>query len=219
MQRPPKSYKLDPKANTGETCCTAFWIKFNQRFALMQPNSSSKHADAIELALYNALLRQMGFPDEGGAPPRCKQTESCQGLAPGMRGMAQMEGVKQAPANYNTCCEAQGTRMFGSLPEYIYTISTPTTTGSIPASGNAASSDGFYVNMFVPSTLEFNATVVVAGGGGSGGGREAAVSASANDAPTTPPKTSEGQQPAQEKEDVNKELPRALPPPAPPDVL
>ena len=27
-----KSYRLAPSVHTGETCCTTFWLKFNQRF-------------------------------------------------------------------------------------------------------------------------------------------------------------------------------------------
>jgi len=37
----------------------------------------------------------------------------------------------------NTCCEGQGTRMLGSLPEYIYTIAP----------------DGLYVDLFEPSSI------------------------------------------------------------------
>jgi DUF1680 family protein len=39
----------------------------------------------------------------------------------------------------NTCCEGQGTRLIGSLPEHIYSLA----------------SDGFYVNLFEPSTLQW----------------------------------------------------------------
>ena len=31
-----KTYKING-GGTGETCCTVFWIKFNQRFQLMNP--------------------------------------------------------------------------------------------------------------------------------------------------------------------------------------
>jgi DUF1680 family protein len=39
----------------------------------------------------------------------------------------------------NTCCEGQGTRLFGSLPEYIYSVA----------------NDGVYVNLFAPSKIKF----------------------------------------------------------------
>jgi DUF1680 family protein len=40
----------------------------------------------------------------------------------------------------NTCCEGQGTRLLGSLPEYIYSIA----------------SDGLYIDMFEPSTITWS---------------------------------------------------------------
>jgi hypothetical protein len=39
-------------------------------------------------------------------------------LPPGIRYHAVMEGVQEHPNNGNTCCEGQGTRLFGSMPEY-----------------------------------------------------------------------------------------------------
>jgi DUF1680 family protein len=50
-----------------------------------------------------------------------------------------MAGKKEEPTHNNTCCEGQGTRMLGSLPEHIYSIAP----------------DGVYVNLFEPSTLEW----------------------------------------------------------------
>jgi DUF1680 family protein len=41
----------------------------------------------------------------------------------------------------NTCCEGQGTRLIGSLPEHIYSLA----------------SDGVYVNLFEPSTIQWTA--------------------------------------------------------------
>ena len=60
-----------------------------------------------------------------------------------------MEGVLEHPNNVNTCCEGQGTRLFGSLPEYIYSVSTNT------SKAGSSTSSGFYVNMFVASQLSF----------------------------------------------------------------
>ena len=45
-------------------------------------------------------------------------------LPPGIRYHSPMEGVLEHPQNVNTCCEGQGTRLFGSLPEYLYSVST-----------------------------------------------------------------------------------------------
>lgn len=40
-------------------------------------------------------------------------------------------GHKNRGENHNTCCEGQGTRWFGALPEFIYSIA----------------DDGVYVNL------------------------------------------------------------------------
>jgi DUF1680 family protein len=48
-----------------------------------------------------------------------------------------MEGKKEAATHENTCCEGQGTRLLGSLPEHIYSIAP----------------DGLYVNLYEPSTI------------------------------------------------------------------
>ena len=47
-----------------------------------------------------------------------------QPLPPGIRYHAAMEGVQEHGNSANTCCEGQGTRAIGSLPEYIYSIAT-----------------------------------------------------------------------------------------------
>merc|ERR1719230_1853631 len=55
-----KSYRIKPGTGTGETCCTTFWIKFNQRFHLLHPGNET-FAARIETALFNGMLRQMVF--------------------------------------------------------------------------------------------------------------------------------------------------------------
>jgi DUF1680 family protein len=50
-----------------------------------------------------------------------------------------MEGTNGTVGIANTCCEGQGTRALGSLPEYIYTIA----------------SDGLYVNLYEPSAIDW----------------------------------------------------------------
>lgn len=62
-----------------------------------------------------------------------------------------MEGLQERPQNVNTCCEGQGTRAFGSLPEYIWSIDSP--------------NNSVYINMFAASTLTYNATVSMGTGG------------------------------------------------------
>ena len=116
----PRSYYLTPKGPmglTGETCGTVFWIKLNQRLHQLYLEQE-KYTAEIEKSLYNvALANQM---DNGN-----------------IRYHSLMQGKKEATPRANTCCEGQGTRLNGSLPEYIYSIA----------------ADGIYVNLFEPSTI------------------------------------------------------------------
>ena len=114
---PPCSYFLTPKGHTGETCGSVFWIKFNQRFHELFPEQE-KYVNEIEKSIYNVCL-----PNQEGDK--------------GIRYHARMEGTLDGPTMVNTCCEGQGTRFFGSLPEYIYSIA----------------DDGLYVNLYEPSSI------------------------------------------------------------------
>eukprot|EP00039_Didymoeca_costata_P008618 m.114286 g.114286 ORF g.114286 m.114286 type:complete len:908 (-) comp14159_c0_seq2:73-2796(-) len=141
---PAKSYPIHPGAGTGETCCTSFWIKFCQRFQALDPLNET-YAAQIEKAVYNAMLRQM-VPRPPQSPPSS--------LPPGIRYHAVMEGVQEHPNNDNTCCEGQGTRIFGSLPEYIFSLSEKL----IQVGSDAYAPDSIFVNMFFNATLYFNAS-------------------------------------------------------------
>lgn len=118
---PPHSYYLTDMGHTGETCGSAFWIKFNQRLHCLFPEEE-KYMAEIEKSIYNVILAsqtQEGF----------------------IRYHAKMGGRKeQAQRADNSCCEGQGTRILGSLPEYIYSI-TP---------------DGLYVNLYEPSSIQWD---------------------------------------------------------------
>lgn len=117
---PPGSYYLTPKGHTGETCGTVFWILFNQRFHLLYPEIE-KYVSEIEKSIYNvALANQVG--------------------GKGIRYHALQEGRKEAPNMNNTCCEGQGTRLYGALPEYIYSVA----------------SDGLYVDLYEPSSITWS---------------------------------------------------------------
>jgi DUF1680 family protein len=52
-----------------------------------------------------------------------------------------LEGKKEAPQcpPYGTCCEGQGTRLYGSLPEYLYSLSPR----------------GIYVDLYAPSEISW----------------------------------------------------------------
>jgi DUF1680 family protein len=117
---PPHSYYLTSYGHTGETCGSVFWIKFNQRFHRLFPNEE-KYVAEIEKSIYNVILANQ--TDDGH-----------------IRYHANMQGKKENPHSaHNTCCEGQGTRMLGSLPEYIYSIAP----------------DGLYVNLYEPSSINW----------------------------------------------------------------
>ncbi len=113
---PPKSYLYH---GTGELCGSVFMARLSQRFHLLYPDED-KYVEEIEKAIYNvALANQLG--DKG------------------ILYHANLVGRKddKIPHDIGTCCEGQGTRMIGSLPEYIYSIAP----------------DGLYVDLFAASEI------------------------------------------------------------------
>ena len=114
---PPKSYQL--RAKLEELCGNAFWAFLNQRLHELDPEQEA-YVTEIEKSIYNvALANQAG--------------------SEGFRYHALLTHRKEKPTQINTCCEGQGTRLIGSLPEHIYSIA----------------SDGLYVNLFEPSTIRW----------------------------------------------------------------
>jgi len=105
---------------SGETCGSVFWMKFCQRFHQLYP-TQEKYVAEIEKSIYNVgLANQVG--------------------GRGIIYHARLEGQREPPRDYNTCCEGQGTRLYGSLPEYIYTLAP----------------DGLYVDLYEPSTIRWS---------------------------------------------------------------
>ena len=167
---PPGSYFLASHA-TGELCGSSFWIRFNQRYHRLRPNAEVYTAE-IERSLINVILANQAAPS---ADP------------PGIRYFAVLEGAKANPTSFVTCCESQGTRTYGALPEFVYS----TTSASALAAGAEAA---VWVNLLVPSVYHgdgfrivqatgfpSNGSVSLAlhrdarapgGGGGGGGGHE-----------------------------------------------
>jgi uncharacterized protein len=106
-------------AKLEELCGNAFWAFLNQRLHELDPEQEA-YVTEIEKSIYNvALANQAG--------------------AEGFRYHALLTHRKEKPTQVNTCCEGQGTRLIGSLPEHIYSIA----------------SDGLYVNLFEPSTIRW----------------------------------------------------------------
>ena len=118
---PPKSYLLHK--HTGELCGSVFWVRYNQRFHLLNPDEE-KYVNEIEKSIYN-----VGLADLIGTEIHYHTH------LVGKKYDKEYTGVR------NTCCEGQGTRLYGSLPEYIYTLA----------------DDGIYVDLFAPSSVEWKA--------------------------------------------------------------
>lgn len=122
---PPKSYRLKaqiPFCDTGELCGSVFWSRLNQRFHLLNPETE-KYAAEIEKSIYN-----VGIAGQ----------VNTRGLLYHARLVGQ-KGDLLVGINDNSCCEGQGSRLLGSLPEYIYSIAP----------------DGLYVNLFQASTIRW----------------------------------------------------------------
>jgi len=86
--------------STGELCGQAFWVKLNQRLHMWRPESEEYPAE-IERVLYNGVISQI--PPDGTH----------------IRQFALLHKKKMMADNNGTCCEGQGTRILGSLPEYL----------------------------------------------------------------------------------------------------
>jgi hypothetical protein len=114
---PPDSNYLHQKL--GELCGSSFWVFLSQRFQMLHPDDE-RFAAEIEKSIYN-----VGMANQDGAV--------------GLRYHTIMRGKKEASTHENTCCEGQGTRLLGSLPEHIYSIAP----------------DGIYVNLYEASTIRW----------------------------------------------------------------
>ena len=112
---PPKTAFLNLR--NGENCGSSFWISLNHGLHQLFP-AEEKYAAEIEKSVYNVLLANQ----DGSA---------------GIRYHTNLNGRKEIGTAQDTCCEGQGTRQFGSLPEYIY----------------SQAADGLYVNLYVNSTV------------------------------------------------------------------
>lgn len=114
---PPDSNYLSQKL--GELCGSSFWVFLSQRFQQLNPDDE-RFATEIEKSIYNIGLANQ---DHGN----------------GLRYHTILEGKKEKGTHENTCCEGQGTRLLGSLPEHIYSIAP----------------DGLYVHLYEPSTIRW----------------------------------------------------------------
>jgi DUF1680 family protein len=107
------------KKELGELCGSAFWAFLSQHFQLMNPEEE-KYAAEIEKTIYNVAMANQ------------QDTH-------GLRYHTIIVGKKEEGTRKNTCCEGQGTRLIGSIPEHI----------------NSIAPDGIYVNLYEPSTIQW----------------------------------------------------------------
>jgi uncharacterized protein len=118
-------FELDPpdsnylRQKLGELCGSAFWVFLSQRFQMLHPEDE-RFAAEIEKSIYN-----IGIANQDGAY--------------GLRYHTILEGRKEKGSRINTCCEGQGTRLLGSLPEHIYSLA----------------ADGLYLHLYEPSTIRW----------------------------------------------------------------
>jgi DUF1680 family protein len=114
---PPDSNYL--KQKLGELCGSSFWVFLSQRFQLLDPENE-QYAAEIEKSIYN-----VGLANQDGGN--------------GFRYHTILEGEKEKATHENTCCEGQGTRLIGSLPEHIFSLA----------------SDGLYLHLYEASTVKW----------------------------------------------------------------
>jgi len=112
------------RKETGELCGNAFWIKLNQRFLSLYPEIE-KYAAEIEQSIYNVAIANQ-FGNQGIRYFAKLVDRKCVGNIPNTHHCM------------NTCCEGQGTRIFGSLPEFIY----------------STAEDGLFINLFAASEIK-----------------------------------------------------------------
>jgi DUF1680 family protein len=117
-QFPPKSYHL--RMSTGELCGNVFWSVFNEQLRVLYPENGEKYVAEIEKSIYNIGIANQ---DPNG----------------NIRYHARLVGKKENGGCSGSCCEGQGTRLFGMLPEFIYKIA----------------NDGLYVDLFNESSIEW----------------------------------------------------------------
>jgi hypothetical protein len=117
QQFPPKSYHL--RMSTGELCGNVFWAVFNEQLRVLYPDDGEKYVAEIEKSIYNVGIANQNT-DNGF-----------------IRYHARLIGTKENGGCGGTCCEGQGTRFYGMLPEFIYKLT----------------DDGLYVDLYNESEI------------------------------------------------------------------
>jgi DUF1680 family protein len=118
QQFPPKTYHL--RMATGELCGNVFWTVFNEQLRVLYPDSGEKYVAEIEKSIYNVGIAN-------------------QDINGGIRYHARLLDKKEGGGHGGSCCEGQGTRLYGMLPEFIYKLA----------------DDGLYVDLYNESSIEW----------------------------------------------------------------
>ncbi|MDR2370416.1 MAG: glycoside hydrolase family 127 protein [Treponema sp.] len=110
---------LSPPRPYNELCCTSFWILLNQRLHRLFPDKE-EYVNEIEKSLYNiAIANQDG--------------------SEGIRYFAWIDKYKQKSGLVHCCCGV-GARLFGLLPEFLYSVN----------------DDSLYVDIYNASEFNWN---------------------------------------------------------------
>ena len=96
-----KCYWLSDDKHYNELCCSSFWLLLNQRFHRLFPEEES-YINEMEATIYNIGIANQDSGD-------------------GIRYFAFLDKKKEKGGKVHCCCGV-GTKMYGSLPEYIYSI-------------------------------------------------------------------------------------------------
>lgn len=101
-----RSIYISEKYTYNEFCPSAFWMQMNQRLHRLYPERE-EYVFQIEQSLYNiAFASQNSYLD--------------------IRAFNWIDLKKSDPVRPNHCCSGVGTRIFASLPEYLYTMNKDT---------------------------------------------------------------------------------------------
>ena len=108
--QPLLSYPNSHDPPTGELCGSVFWTFLNKRLHQLEPRE--EYAAEMERSIFNVGIAALGPAGSGGEGPN----------GTGIRYFANQHKQKQNPSMHASCCEGQGSRLFGSLPKFIYTL-------------------------------------------------------------------------------------------------
>jgi uncharacterized protein len=114
----PGCYWLDPLHKYNELCCSAHWIYLNQRYHMLNPDVE-EHVGEIEKSIYNVAVANQA----GGEHIRYHAFID-----------TQKDENRFTPVS---CCAGIGTRVYGSLPEFLY----------------STTDDGIYVDIYSGSSI------------------------------------------------------------------